>query len=616
MTFDITKYKRTSEYNKYLDSIDYNTSCIEQCVSDIEEKFTKYQEESKPIRTVIYGDPQSGKTSMMIGLCAKFIDLRYKLIVILIQDNDTLLEQNLERFQNSSLNPEPNTFQNVIGVDIKINSRERIIICKKNTHNLEKLNNKIAKEPNKIIIDDEADYASPNSKINKGDITKINERINSLLNNDGHYIGVTATPARLDVNNTFLNDSREWVLFKSHENYTGMDTFFPVNEAFKFNLKYLPEETTNEKKEVEEAVIKFIVRASFLNINKFKEKPKNWIMLIHTSHLKIMHQEEHEIVNDILSLFHMGDEKFLEKIYNKALKLYNNDEAIADDITDFAYNNRGRAPIGVLNHEKKKESGNITRFTTDPTSPFTFVIGGNIISRGLTFNNLLVMFFTRTIKTIMQQDTYIQRARMFGSRGDYLSEFELFITEELYTWWWTAFYLFRLSKTGIPNNEVPIWAQGMKTRICAPSSMDKNFVSYEKGEMAGNKLKYKIDIEELLPPNEYTISEFKSRIEKINTIVDGNVISKYILDAMHAEDKDNNHKVAVLKTLDIESQKSADHYDISRATGMISGGMIKSHSESQHIFRIYKNKDNYFRAYYKVIANSKTWLKNTKNIIV
>ena len=39
MTFDITKYKRTSEYNKYLDSIDYNTSCIEQCVSDIEEKY-------------------------------------------------------------------------------------------------------------------------------------------------------------------------------------------------------------------------------------------------------------------------------------------------------------------------------------------------------------------------------------------------------------------------------------------------------------------------------------------------------------------------------------------------------------------------------------------------
>ena len=75
MTFDITKYERTSEYNKYLDSLDYNTSCIEQCVYDIEKKFTKHQEESKPIRTVIYGDPQSGKTSMMIGLCAKFIDL-------------------------------------------------------------------------------------------------------------------------------------------------------------------------------------------------------------------------------------------------------------------------------------------------------------------------------------------------------------------------------------------------------------------------------------------------------------------------------------------------------------------------------------------------------------
>ena len=60
------------------------------------------------------------------------------------------------------------------------------------------------------------------------------------------------------------------------------------------------------------------------------------------------------------------------------------------------------------------------RDATIPICPFTIAIGGNIISRGVTFENLLSMFFTRAVITKMQQDTYVQRARMFGSRQEYL----------------------------------------------------------------------------------------------------------------------------------------------------------------------------------------------------
>jgi hypothetical protein len=38
--------------------------------------------------------------------------------------------------------------------------------------------------------------------------TKINELIGHLLKPNGKYIGVTATPARLDLNNTFDNKKR------------------------------------------------------------------------------------------------------------------------------------------------------------------------------------------------------------------------------------------------------------------------------------------------------------------------------------------------------------------------------------------------------------------------
>ena len=78
----------------------------------------------------------------------------------------------------------------------------------------------------KIIIDDEADYASPNSKINQNQRTAINNAIRTTINKETVYIGVTATPARLDLNNTFETVNEEWVYFKPHSTYVGKNDFF------------------------------------------------------------------------------------------------------------------------------------------------------------------------------------------------------------------------------------------------------------------------------------------------------------------------------------------------------------------------------------------------------
>ena len=52
----------------------------------------------------------------------------------------------------------------------------------------------------RVIIDDEADYASPNAKINKQDVTAINKFLAELgrfnRTDSGIYIGVTATPGQ------------------------------------------------------------------------------------------------------------------------------------------------------------------------------------------------------------------------------------------------------------------------------------------------------------------------------------------------------------------------------------------------------------------------------------
>jgi len=60
---------------------------------------------------------------------------------------------------------------------------------------------------NRVIIDDEADYATPNSKVNKNEKSKINKLTADLLGDQGTYIGVTATPARLDLNRTHQNQN-------------------------------------------------------------------------------------------------------------------------------------------------------------------------------------------------------------------------------------------------------------------------------------------------------------------------------------------------------------------------------------------------------------------------
>src|SRR4029079_1295872 len=120
-------------------------------------------------------------------------------------------------------------------------------------------------------------------------------------------------------------------------------------------------------------------------------------------------------------------------------------------ITDYILHNITRNAIIILNSERdwKDNSSAATR----PTSLFTIIIGGNIVSRGVTLDNLLSMFFTRDVKHRIQQDTYIQRARTFGSRGDYLDYVELTMPERLYGDWHRCFVFHRLALEAIKEGQ-------------------------------------------------------------------------------------------------------------------------------------------------------------------
>src|SRR5919106_1082072 len=63
---------------------------------------------------VIYGEPQSGKTEMMVCLTARLLDDGRDVIVVLVNDSVRLLRQNLRRFRESGLNPAPKSHDEVL----------------------------------------------------------------------------------------------------------------------------------------------------------------------------------------------------------------------------------------------------------------------------------------------------------------------------------------------------------------------------------------------------------------------------------------------------------------------------------------------------------------------
>jgi len=218
------------------------TKCIETAVKGVINNLSAASKGS----LVVYGDPQSGKTEMMICLTAKLLDKGHPTIVHLMNDSVDLLMQNLDRFKLAGLAPAPRNASDLTNAPL-VRGHDTILFCKKNAKDLTKLIEQLQNAGPVVVIDDEADYATPNSKINVHQTTPINELVSGLLGTRGKYIGVTATPARLNLNNTFNNKPESWVHFPSHSAYTGQDDFFPLKQgALPYRLTLLPGAGTSQ----------------------------------------------------------------------------------------------------------------------------------------------------------------------------------------------------------------------------------------------------------------------------------------------------------------------------------------------------------------------------------
>lgn len=456
-----------------------DTSSIERTVDKTIANLQQWSAES----FVIFGEPQSGKTEMMIALNAKLLDEQYPIIINLLTDSVDLLDQSLRRFRSSGLNPSPKKFSELPIDPKRLKGQEWVIFCKKNARDLEKLLEFLRQENRLVVIDDEADYASPDGNVNKEDYdkTKINGLISKLIGEDGKYIGVTATPARLNLNNTFQNVSEQWVDFEPHPFYVGQEFFFPHNEQCAYRLHTFKADEGDERGEIQHAIMHFLCGVAELHMLGKKE---NFTMLVHTSGKRAEHAEDVELIQYTLTTLSNAQSPRFEKLRRKLWLIaqeYNLHDP--DSIGMFVLKNIRRNALVEIN-SRNPAAGKVAEIA-NPTSLFSFGVGGNIISRGVTFDNLLSMYFTRTVKGKFSQDTYIQRARMFGARQDYKEHFQLWIPEDLMGNWSKCFAFHKLALEALRSGAgAPVWLSDHKTTPTSAASIDRSSVDFDGGEMS------------------------------------------------------------------------------------------------------------------------------------
>jgi Z1 domain len=300
-------------------------------------------------------------------------------------------------------------------------------------------------------------------------------------------------------------------------------------------------------------------------------------------------------------------DKYTKQIWELARSRYA--DVSADDLTSYILDNASRNALIILNSErdwKDNSSG-----ATNPKSLFTIIIGGNIVSRGVTLNNLLSMFFTRDVKHKIQQDTYIQRARMFGSRGDYLDFFELTIPQSLYVDWHRCFVFHRLALSAIKDGLGSlVWVGDSRISPVSSSSIDRSTVDLNRGSMSFGLFDYSSLVNQILTSNESTTD----RLRKLHEALGEKAFPDYVKRFIERTSISQATALFIHPPLDVSGYSSdTDVENVSRTKGFIGTTQTaKAPNGTVHHVFVAHNKSKKARLIYKFEGNIQ-FIKNTAN---
>lgn len=420
---------------------------------------------------LLYGRVQSGKTVAMICFTAAALDNGFRVVVVLTSDFVKLVEQTAQRFGalegaliRSSL--QSDTWDaDAEHVRKHVASTGIVLVCAKNQQRLATLVDFLASigadEYPALVLDDEADQATldtttaaraagkpsaptQGSAIHRKTVMndapdEMGESIRETLRHHA-FLQVTATPYALLLQNIDhpLRPSFSKLL-EPGEDYTGGDAFFSA-EQIEIGLPPLLFVNEDESEEIlrpateaplglQQAVAFFLVSAAAHLLADHANARNGQNFLCHTSHKTI----DHDHLAGLIRAFLGNVEDALlpgAKPSECQIRLH------------WAYEELKRTwpeapPLAILldSVRRRLPRRDVLVVNSATTSvqfgrEMNFIVGGNILGRGLTIENLLVTYYLRRAK-ISQMDTVLQHARMYGYRKRLIPFTRVFLPEDL-----------------------------------------------------------------------------------------------------------------------------------------------------------------------------------------
>lgn len=357
--------------------------------------------------------------------------------------------------------------------------KKLILVVKKEKHNLRKLHELFFKEyptladKKVLIIDDEADFASVTYASDKtlpdgirfGTLATMISEFRKRLNSESDFLQVTATPYSLYLQPEELqvNDGnfaplrpRFTEILKPHDSYTGGRYYFEKsfnNDSPASNLFIsVPQREFSRLKSpyqryldtVHETQNLKIYRFGFMNflvggsIRLIQEQAKEngdfpWkkvykcAYLIHTEHTTKAHSWQVKLTNTLIDrlmeLIRFEEDKFKELVkdsyenISKSVFKAGFDLPTVNEVVSRVKKSINEGEIGVRevnsNEEVINQLDDNGQLRLD--NPFNVFIGGQVLDRGITIDNLIGFFYGRNPNSF-QMDTVLQHSRMYGAR--------------------------------------------------------------------------------------------------------------------------------------------------------------------------------------------------------
>jgi hypothetical protein len=399
---------------------------------------------------LIYGLIQSGKTGVLTVTGAMGADEGYRTIIILTSDNDPLYDQTLGRVREAFPGIDiigKTEFKDADAFLQRIKGGTTAIVTTKNAGMLKTLVQNFKKGNVKgltcLIIDDEADQASLNTRTRKADGTQstINARIAEVRQffEKNTYLQVTATPQALFLQ-TPGHDFRPKFTVLSHPGYEyvgGEDFFddkstlvreFDLNDIAALTAGAQPSPTLKVPASLLKALDTFMIAATYKRMN---DADQNCAFLCHVS----TRTADHDHIVDLLRRYKTD---LTAGVKGKKPVVVGRLKQAYEDLAVTSIGVRETTFEELLDAIEFLSPGIAVKLVNGETdedvavkSPYNLFVGGNKLGRGVTIKNLLVSYYGRNPKK-PQADTVLQHARMYGYRRKDLGLLRLFLPHQLH----------------------------------------------------------------------------------------------------------------------------------------------------------------------------------------